>query len=204
VDRWPLHGGAPCLDFANTVGWRPTSHPFDGLRTYDDLIEWGRNAALLAPWEADRLRAQADIDRPGTTAILRDAVALREAIFRLFVALAHGAAIDAGDLATIETVWQAGLSRSALARDADDFAFRLPDDADALARPLWKLAASAAQLLVSGDWRRVRLCQGDDCGWLFLDTTRNGSRRWCDSATCGNRARVRAHYQRRAAARRQT
>src|ERR671930_579256 len=64
---------------------------------------------------------------------------------------------------------------------------------DVLAPVVW----SAAELLTSGPLERVRECPGDDtCGWLFLDTSRNGSRRWCDMRTCGNRAKARRYYRR--------
>ena len=59
---------------------------------------------------------------------------------------------------------------------------------------------SAAELLTSPDLPLVRECAGYDCGWLFMDTTKNRSRRWCDMATCGNRAKGRRHYERRRAA----
>lgn len=198
VERWPLRGGAACLDFANTVGWRPT-RPVDALGTYEDLIGWARHAGLLSLPQRDRLLWRAAEDGPGAAEALTRAVALREAISRLFAGLAHGREIDNGDLATINAVLAEGMARAALVRDSDGFAFRGPVDEDALALPLWMLAESAAHLLISGEWQRVRECPGHDCGWLFLDQTKNGNRRWCDSADCGNRARVRAHYQRRRA-----
>ena len=61
-----------------------------------------------------------------------------------------------------------------------------------LAQPLWPVVRSAADLLTGPSLERVKRCPGEGCGWLFLDTSRNGSRRWCDMASCGNRARVRA------------
>jgi predicted RNA-binding Zn ribbon-like protein len=68
---------------------------------------------------------------------------------------------------------------------------------DNMAQPIWRLTDSAARLLLSPERARVRECPGHECGWLFLDTTRNHSRRWCDSADCGNKARTRAYTQRK-------
>jgi predicted RNA-binding Zn ribbon-like protein len=66
-----------------------------------------------------------------------------------------------------------------------------------LERPLWPVARSAAELLTSAKLGRVKVCGGEGCGWLFLDESRNGSRRWCESRDCGNRERVRKHLARK-------
>ena len=66
----------------------------------------------------------------------------------------------------------------------------------ALDRMLWFIARSAADLLTSGNLDRVRQCGDEECGWLFIDTTKNRSRRWCDMTDCGNRAKARRHYSR--------
>ncbi|HEX6938971.1 MAG TPA: CGNR zinc finger domain-containing protein [Longimicrobiales bacterium] len=57
--------------------------------------------------------------------------------------------------------------------------------------PLWPVIRSAADLLASGDSRRIRVCAGPDCGWLFVDRSRNGMRRWCDMKLCGTREKAR-------------
>lgn len=196
ISQWPMRGGAACLDFANTVGWRPEPRPFDGLGTYDDLLAWSHHAGLLSLDDFDRPRALAASDPVAASDALKEAVALREAIYRLFVALAHDKDWNEDDLATINAYLVEGMSRSALSGTPGGFAFRLPDDEGALTRPLWTIAESAARLLLTGDWQRVRECPGHGCGWLFLDQTKNGNRRWCDSADCGNRARVAAHQKR--------
>lgn len=200
VERWPLRGGALCLDFANTVGWRPAAQRVDAFREYADLIVWGHHAGMLSEAESERLLVRAVMDEVGAWETLKRTVELREAIYRLFAALAHGLRPDDEDLRRIDDVLTEGLAHSALVRDGDGFAFRGVANEDDLAAPLWKVADSAAKLLIFGEWRRVRECPGHDCGWLFLDTTKNGNRRWCDSADCGNRARVRAHAQRQRAA----
>lgn len=199
IDQWPLRGGVACLDFANTLAWRPNLHPVEGLRGYDDLLLWSRSAGLLSIQEERGLMERAARDAAGSNETLTGAILLREAIYGLFSALAHERPWDQGDLATISSTLTSGLVHAALIPDGDGFAMRFQASASGLALPLWKIADSAAQLLVDGRWRRVRECPGHDCGWLFLDTTKNANRRWCDSADCGNRARVRAHARRRRA-----
>lgn len=196
IERWPLRGGAFALDFANTVAWRPAARAVDGLRSYDDLLAWCRHAGILDALEEVRLRDQATGETSNATAVLTHARELREAIYRIFTDLDHGREPAHQDLATVQRDLAEGVCQAALVREGDTFVLRGTAGTDSLALPLWRLAESAAQLLVSGEWRRVHECPGDDCGWLFLDKTRNGNRRWCDSADCGNRARVRAHASR--------
>jgi predicted RNA-binding Zn ribbon-like protein len=196
IEHWPQRGGVACLDFANTVAFRPTPQPHDGLRSYDDLLAWSRLSGLLPPGTIDRLSATALEDEPGALAALASARALRNDIFELFQVISAGQAADPALLAAIGAHRVAGMKNSVLTMQDNGFDFAVAPDVFALTRPLWHIAESTTRLLLSADWRRVHLCPGDDCGWLFLDQTRNGNRRWCDSAGCGNRARGRAYMQR--------
>ncbi|MDP9363266.1 MAG: ABATE domain-containing protein [Chloroflexota bacterium] len=196
-ERLPLHGERPCLDFANTRVWRLRDRPIETLTTYDDLLRWGRHAGVLGEAETAALLVRASADEAAAARTLARAVDLREAIQGAFEAVGHGRAAPPSDLATIDRVLAEGMARARLRPTADGFAWDWPPEEDALERPLWMLARSAADLLVSPELGRVRQCPGDGCGWLFLDTSKNGKRRWCDMAVCGNRARVRAHYRRR-------
>lgn len=196
IERWPQRGGVACLDFANTVAFRPIGKPQDGLCTYDDLLTWSRMAGLLSLEEADCLSTQAQHDEPASIAALDSGRDLREAIFETFQALSAGEPADPKHLAAISGHRVDGMKHATLKMQPDGFVFAVTPDVQTLTRPLWQIAESATQVLLSDDWRRVRLCPGDDCGWLFLDQTKNGNRRWCDSADCGNRARGRAYTQR--------
>jgi predicted RNA-binding Zn ribbon-like protein len=196
-ERLPLHGERPCLDFANTRVWRLRDRPVETLTTYDDLLRWGLYAGVLSDAETAALRARAGAEEEAAARALAVAVELREAIQGAFEAIGHGRAAPPADLATIDRVLAEGMARARLRPTADGFAWDWPPEEAALERPLWALARSAADLLVSPELGRVRQCPGDGCGWLFLDTSKNGKRRWCDMAVCGNRARVRAHYRRR-------
>ena len=196
VERWPQRGGVACLDFANTVAFRPTERPCDGLREYGDLLAWSKLAGVLSADECARLTTLAVQDEPAAFVALESARSLREAVFNLFQSLAAGQSADPADLAII-TAWRIdGMKRATLSMQAGGFEFAVAPEEVTLTRPLWPIAESATQLLLSSDWRRVHRCPGDDCGWLFLDRTKNGNRRWCDSADCGNRARGRAYAQR--------
>jgi predicted RNA-binding Zn ribbon-like protein len=198
--RIPLLGNWLCLDFTNTLVWRLREQPSEFLDDYPALVAWGRHAGALDDELAARLLDEARGKTRTAAASVERAVALREAIYRIFVAIVEDAAPAQGDLAVLNQVLDAGMGRARLSPTSDGFVWGWGAEPE-FERPLWPVARSAAELLISDELVRVRRCPGEGCGWLFLDTTRNGSRRWCETAGCGNRARVRAHYQRKTASR---
>ncbi|HEX2091777.1 MAG TPA: CGNR zinc finger domain-containing protein, partial [Longimicrobiaceae bacterium] len=123
------------------------------------------------------------------------AVELREAIYGIFSTLAGGGEAPQEELEILNRELSRAMSRARItaAGGQCDWAWQ---DTGELDRVLWPVARSAAQLLTSEDRVRVKECAGDDCGWLYLDTSKNRSRRWCDMKDCGNRAKVRRHYHR--------
>lgn len=198
ADRLDLIGGQLCLDFVNTVGAHDTDQPEEHLRNYADLVAWSRHAGALTADEA-RALLDAAARRPAEAATaLTRAVALREALYRLFSRIAAGAEPAEDDLASVNAALAAMLARSRLVPAAGGFTWAWAGPADALDRPLWPVLHSTADLLTTGELQRVRECAGEGCGWLFVDLSRNRSRRWCDMRDCGNRAKARRHYQRRA------
>jgi predicted RNA-binding Zn ribbon-like protein len=195
-------GGDLALDFANTLGGLRDG-PWDDewLHGYGDLVAWARHGGLLDAREAARLRDRAAA-RPGdAAAAFARALDLREAVHRVMAALAGGGAPASGDLGALRDAHRAALGQAALAprRRRLDWAYG-GDGAD-LDRPLWPVAQAAIDLLRSDD-RLGRLKQCANCRWLFLDASRNASRRWCSMAHCGIDAKVRATRARRRAARR--
>lgn len=194
--KYGLSGGALALDFANTVGWRKRAKRAEHLRNYADLLAWAKSAGALSGPEAERLAGEGR-RRPGaTSAALRRALRLREAIYGLFSALALRAAPAAEDLRALNAALPAALSRLRIGVSENVPAWEWTGDELALDRMLWPVARSAADLLTSQHLGRVRECGDEHCGWLFLDTSRNQSRRWCSMSDCGNRAKARRHYAR--------
>ncbi len=197
--EWVFHlsGGRLCLDFANTVSWRRSEHPIERLNTYRDLVAWSRQAGILPSREADRL-ARAGIRRPAEAArVLRAAVELRELIYRIFSQVADGDPPRPADLATLNARLHEALGRLEVVPKGGRFSLEWPAGAQALDRMLRPTVRSAAELLTSADLHRLRRCAASNCGWIFLDTSRNRSRRWCDMRVCGNRAKVRRHLERK-------
>lgn len=193
-----LLGGRLCLDFANTVEWHASDHPQEWLASYSDLVLWGQHAGILTKRKAQQLFQQASDHAAGAAAVLEQAITLREAIYGIFAAVAHGRQPKAADLAALNEALPAALAQSRIVSTAEGFAWEWAGNEDALARLLWPLVRSAAELLTSRELHRVGQCADDrGCGWLFLDTSRNHARRWCDMKDCGNRAKVREHYKRK-------
>jgi predicted RNA-binding Zn ribbon-like protein len=200
--RFKLRGGVVSLDFVNTVGSRLTGHPGEYLRSYEDLLDWSRQAGLLSLEEAESLFRQATLDPEGARETLSRALALREEIHRLISAHIAGESRDENDLSALNRELSISLSHLRVTPAGAAFGWgwdQSADDGGALDSPLWPVAQSAAELLTSPKLGRVKLCDGEGCGWVFLDESRNGSRRWCDSRDCGNRERVRRHLARKRA-----
>lgn len=201
-NRFDFDAQVLCLDFANTNDWHASEHPIEGLRSYQDLVEWGVEGGLLTPAEAPALLEQAARQPELARQWLADAVILREAIYRIFMAVANsqmakGQPIDQADLDILTRFWRmAAQSRRMTARGSEvawEWEYR-PDD---LGRILWPVVRSATDLLESQQLDRVGQCEDDrGCGFLFLDTSRNHSRRWCSMESCGNRAKANRHYSR--------
>ena len=189
-------GGAVCLDFANTGSQRRVGPFKEQLESYGDLVAWAVQAELVTPAEADRLNELAVADPRAAVAVLERARLLREAIYRVFTARFHDDVLPADDLTRISDEYARATAHRVLAptgSGAIDFAWR---DAEQLERPLWPVAVSAAVLASSEEAERVKECATDNCNWLFLDASKNRSRRWCEMKECGNRAKARRHYQR--------
>jgi predicted RNA-binding Zn ribbon-like protein len=125
------------------------------------------------------------------------ALELREAVYRIFAALAVGRAAAQADLAVLNETLGRASSNARVTPGASAFQWTWDLEDTAIDLPLCLIALSAAGLLTSDDCRRVRQCADEDgCGWLFVDTSRNHSRRWCDINDCGNRAKQRRYQQR--------
>ncbi len=195
-------GGASCLDFVNTLAWATSDSPVDHIGSYRDLLEWASQADLLSADARARLAERAAAMPDVADHVLARAIALREAIRSVMTAAIAGEGAHEGALTVLNGELSLALSRSGLRQSSPGgfgWTWNWHDDGDEadLSYPLWPVARSAAELLTSPRLGRVKVCQAPRCGWLFVDDSRNGSRRWCDSRDCGNRERVRRHYARR-------
>ena len=186
-----LSGGRLCLDLANTVSDRGSDSPTDHLRTYGDLIAWALQAGAVAPTVARELLARAAARPADARRALATAIDAREMLYGLFAAVAAGKRPRPHDLDRLNDHVPAAFARAHVALVDRRFVLEADAAGDDLASPLAPVVQSAIELLTSPEIERLRSCAADTCEWLFLDTTKNRTRRWCDMKVCGNRAKVR-------------
>jgi predicted RNA-binding Zn ribbon-like protein len=196
--RFEFVGGEPCLDFTNTVGGDRRTTPTEHLHRYADLVAWARQGQLLTPAQGRALLLRAQREPDAAAGALRAAVELREALFDTFFALAEDERPAPQHLEVLNQALAEALPHRRVVQSGRRFSLGW-DGSDDLRRMLWPVALSAAELLARHHPAPVKLCglwEASGCSWLFLDESRNGSRRWCSMKDCGNRAKARRHYHR--------
>jgi predicted RNA-binding Zn ribbon-like protein len=183
-------GGHVALDFVNTVGNRRGGQD-EHFATYGDLVSWAEARGVVATPEAGRLRRAAAAAPEEARAAYRRAIKLREAIYRVFERRASGKPPAADDLATLNRFVAEMYRDAQLVVDGGRVVLQTGSPAGTLDRPFAPVIRAAIDLLTGDQAPLVGTCADDTCGWLFLDTTRNRTRRWCTMKDCGNRNKVR-------------
>jgi predicted RNA-binding Zn ribbon-like protein len=189
-----LVGGDPALDFANTIDGPPDDWSAETLHQYGDFVDWARYAGVIEPETAAALAAAARRRPAEAERALERARAARAAVYVTFRALASGDEPPAGPLDELRARYVDALAH---ARMTEGFAFEWDGDDD-LDRALWPLSVAAVDLLRTGPLDRLKMCAV--CRWLFLDGSRNHSRRWCSMNECGGRLKMKRYRARRATA----
>jgi predicted RNA-binding Zn ribbon-like protein len=193
--KFEFVAGNLALDFANTVHDHGSFDPEDDLQTYDDLMDWSRQAGLLREWKRELRRlkpARAKLEFERT-------MKLREAVYAIFFNRARGRRVPREALQRLNWHLNQVMIRASLQSEGKHFALTWGGSGNPLEFVQGEITRSAVSLLTSDRLNRVRQCAGESCTWLFLDTSRNGLRRWCDMQACGNRAKVRRFRRRKAA-----
>src|SRR2546421_896145 len=165
-----------CLDFCNTLHDR-ASGPLELLTSYDKLLLWGQQAHILTEDEAHLLNKEAQHHKEEAAAVLQQAIDLREAIFRLLLAKLQGSSPDEADLGIFNASFSHTMAQSCIVPHEHGFERNWLSEEHALDRPLWPVVRSAADLLTTEELEDVRICASDTCSWLFLDTSKNHTRR---------------------------
>ncbi|MBI5035527.1 MAG: CGNR zinc finger domain-containing protein [Chloroflexi bacterium] len=190
-----LVGGAVCLDFTNTAGNHKSDHPSEHLDSYTDLVAWSLHAGILTHRIAQQLHDQAARRSEAARQVYQRAIAIRESLYRIFFRIAEERSPHVDDIDMLNQELAYALAHARIASTKEGFKWDWSDEIS-LDRMLWSITRSAADLLTGGNLDRVRQCGDDECGWLFIDTSKNRSRRWCDMNDCGNRAKARRYYSR--------
>ena len=193
-----LSAGKLCLEFANTSYWHASEHPVESLYSYHDLVNWAASIGVLTADGAAELTAIAESQPTLAQQVYEWAMELREAIYHIFVALAEQTSPSQRDIDTINEALPRAYTLPELVKSGSGFGVKWRGDARGLDNLLWPILRSTVRLLTEGEHSRIGQCADDrGCGYLFYDTSRNRSRRWCDMNSCGNRAKSQRHYARR-------
>ena len=187
---YDLCGGHPALDFVNSLNNRfRDSGPIELLRDYADLLRFAEQARLLDPRQARRLAGTAN---PGAAArTLRSARELREALAAALYASVAGHAPLATDVRTLERYFHGASGHRELRWVQPGLEWDWGRFETSAELPLWILSQSASRLMMSDSTDQIRACGAETCRWLFLDTSKNHTRRWCNMKVCGNRMKAR-------------
>ena len=197
--RFELIAGAVCLDFINTLDDRFSPKPKELLTSYIDLARFGEDAGIVPDFQVDRLFAKSMQMPEQAQRTLDYAIEVRETMYQVFWALVKKKPAPPAALIALNQWIQGAAQHAKLIAVNGKFEWEFDWRTSDLDAPLWPIARSAADLLVSDQLPFVRACASKTCEWLFLDQSKNHRKRWCDMTKCGNRAKVRRFYSRKKA-----
>ncbi|AQT79808.1 hypothetical protein B1R94_11815 [Mycolicibacterium litorale] len=188
ISKLEFRGGHVAVEFVNTVAWRgDPARTVDHLDGYSDLLDWAALTGVVDTPERFALRSAADHARAAAGKALSDARRLREQLHAMWTG-------DGEQREAVSTAFGRAATRRRLRSDGDrvywterELGLRTPAD---------RIVIAAVELCTAVAPSAIRACGDTECGWLFLDASPRQNRRWCSTADCGNRARVRRHYRR--------
>jgi predicted RNA-binding Zn ribbon-like protein len=184
------------LAFLNTLNWRGRAEPEELLLTYADLVTWIREAGLIDASQAEALADRAGADPDQAQKALAEMIRHREGLYRVFTALIRGLAPPAEDLRFFNQALGAAVSHRQIQFEEAGPRWAWQEGAFPLLDPLRPILLAAAHLMVSEERSQIHTCGNAECLAMFVDRSRNQSRKWCSSESCGNRIRVRQFYSR--------
>jgi predicted RNA-binding Zn ribbon-like protein len=197
MKKFEFLGDALCLDFLNTLHHAEAEDPSEELSSDADLAAWAAQAGILSASEAGRLQARAlrnyaqrKLLGKKRASLRDDARALREALRQMFQQAAREGKVAPRDVATLNVLLERFPAAGRIERSNGDWTMSWESQAGGAEKLFYAIVKSAAELVATGRWRAVRECASGTCTWMFLDTSKNHSRRWCQMARCGNRDKV--------------
>jgi predicted RNA-binding Zn ribbon-like protein len=196
-EEFQLVAGHIALDFANTLDNRyDPARTVELLPSYADFLRFARQSGVLPAAQENRLRR--DVRGYDAAKAHEQVIELREALYALFSSVARGQAPPRGSLRSLNRFLAEAHVPDTVIWEKGDYLWRRADLAETPAGPLWPIVESAARLVTSDERFHIRECSADTCRWLFLDHSKNHSRRWCDMKICGNREKAQRFHARRA------
>jgi predicted RNA-binding Zn ribbon-like protein len=179
-----LHGNVLCLDFVNSIHDRINEPDHDYLSNAADLFYWAVKAGVINTKTCNTSLKDIGDSSSQANKVLKDAKLIRELLYKIFKAISQHKRVNAQDLQVFNELLSKCFSRVEIITDGMGFTKDwkvVPGELLLITAPI---IHSAYELLLSEKLDRVKECP--NCGWLFLDTSKNGKRRWCSMKTCGS------------------
>ncbi len=186
-------GGCLALDFVNSKSWRLSSKPNERLTSFLTLMSFCLQTNVVDLRLGKQLTQLAEQNPAEAKKTVNRALKLRELIYQIFLSKARGMSANESDLVQFNRMLGQAQKQQQVAVEVECWTLKWLGEHDNLDRLWWPIVVGAAQVLTESESAPVRACGGEGCGWLFLDTSRNRSRRWCDMKVCGNRDKVRRY-----------
>jgi len=196
--KFDFDAGDLSLDFINTAEFHASAQPEEYLNSYSDFLRWAYLGKVVLNDGGNRLLEYALTQPEEAEETLQRVLVLREALFHIFTDSVHDQPVDAEDQKIFNQYLSEALVHSRVVFYGGVAQWVWEGAENRLDWPLWPIARAAAELLTSENIERLGQCQDDrGCGWLFIDVSKNHSRRWCSMESCGNRAKAQRHYERK-------
>ncbi len=193
-EPFKLHAGHPALELVNTLDFRFSAQTVDLIPTYKDLLRLGTQLQMLTAEQARKLGRT--VGEEEARRVVASTVELREALAKVLYGRIDGTRPPAVQLRVLERKFHAAALHRRLMTGELHLEWSWAGEERQAEIPLWMLAQAASDLLVSSDAELIKDCGDPTCRWLFLDVSKNHTRRWCDMKTCGNRMKARRHHAR--------
>jgi predicted RNA-binding Zn ribbon-like protein len=187
--QYAFIGNDLCLDFVNTVGYIASDNPAEKLNSFSDLIEWSKQAKLISAREAITILRETEKHRARSERIFQRVLRFRKSVYDIFKSITNREEIPNKDLTVINNELSRAMSKAEIFWREGELIWDWKSHD--LERIFFLITRSAAQLLTSSDLEKLKCCAGENCGWLFYDTSKNNRRQWCDMRDCGNLAKAR-------------
>lgn len=189
---YKLIGGSLCFDFTNTVSWRGQENSHEWFDPIDNLVVWAQLTHILDTTEVTALREHMNVSPEINERTLHTLITTRETLYRAFSNVISDKRPDEKDLQSINIQVKAALSHLEISSFNGGFELTWQRKVSALQKVRYSVIKSAADVLITEDLTRVKKCPS--CQWLYLDKSKNKSRRWCTMEDCGNRHKVNAFH----------
>ena len=186
--KYAFIGNNLSLDFVNTVGYISSENPIENLNSFSDLIEWSKQGKLISDDEAIVIFTKAKENILESERVFRRVLRLRKSVYDIFRSVISGEEISDKDLTVFNRELSLAMSKAEIFFHEGELIWDWKNDG--IERILFLITRIAAQLLTSSDLEKLKCCSGENCGWLFYDTSKNKRRQWCDMRDCGNLAKA--------------